>query len=53
MTQAFWTAMWPNMKEPPALKDMLIGEAVRKPAKRDWQEIKAALIVAFAPTPTR
>jgi len=51
MTQAYWTAAIPNMKNPPRLEALLvpIGPKPRKP----WQEIKAALLFAMPPTNTR
>lgn len=46
MVQAYWTALLPNMKNPPKLKDLLSDEASPRRVK-SWQEMKAALAIAL------
>jgi len=45
MVQAYWTALLPNMKNPPKLKDLLADEAPRR--AKSWQEMKFALAIAL------
>lgn len=54
MTQAFWTAALPNMKDPPNLRGLLVP-VDDAPARRkmDWQAIKAAMQIALPPEETR
>ena len=49
MTQAFWTALLPNMKTPPTLKELLVEIDEQPSTPQDWRAIKAALMVAMPP----
>lgn len=47
MTQAWWTAFWPHLKNPPALHKVLVAEDDRPKPRQSWQEMKAALVLAL------
>jgi hypothetical protein len=51
MTQAFYTALLPNMKTPPKLKDLLVDVDAKPRGKQSWQEMKAVLMAAMPPEP--
>lgn len=48
--QAYLTAALPNMKDPPALKDLLVDVDAKPRGKQDWRAIKAALTLALPPS---